>query len=49
MDGFGEPDPESEEEIPDMIYYSGDWGFAVSLVFLGTVGVGGTFELERDE
>jgi hypothetical protein len=49
MDGFGEADSESEEEIPDMIYYSGDWGFAVSLVFLGTVGVGGTFELERDE
>lgn len=48
IDGLGQPDTQSTEEIPPMIGYSGTWGFAVSVVFIGTGGVGGTFEVTRD-
>ena len=48
IDGLGEADAQSAEEIPPMIGYSGTWGFAVSVVFIGTAGVGGTFEVTRD-
>lgn len=48
IDGLGQPDTQSEEDIPPMIGYSGTWGFAVSVVFIGTGGVGGTFEVSRN-
>jgi hypothetical protein len=32
-------------EIPSMVTYSGDWGFAISVAFLGTTGGNGTFEV----
>ena len=48
VDGIGVADSESTEEIPPMLTYSGKWGFAVSVVFLGTVGVDGTFDVTRE-
>ena len=48
MDGNAESDEQSGIEIPEMIGYSGNWGLAVSVVFIGTAGVDGTFEVSRD-
>ena len=48
IDGTGVADSESAEAIPPMLTYSGKWGFAVSVVFLGTIGVDGTFEVTRE-
>ena len=49
LDGYGESAEPEGDEIPEMISYSGNWGLAVSVVFLGTIGGGGTFEVARDE
>jgi hypothetical protein len=49
MDGIGESAESTGEEIPEMTSYAGTWGLAVSVVFIGTGGVGGTFEVARDE
>lgn len=48
VDGIGTADSQSAEEIPPMLTYSGKWGFAVSVVFLGTIGVDGTFTMTRE-
>jgi len=48
-DGFGESDEPTGDEIPQMTNYSGTWGLAVSVIFIGTAGAGGTFEVTRDE
>jgi len=48
VDGLGVADSASSEEIPPMITYSGTWGFAVSVVFIGTLGVDGTFSVTRE-
>jgi len=48
MEGNGESDEQAGTEIPEMTRYSGNWGLAVSVVFIGTGGVGGTFEVSRD-
>lgn len=48
MEGNGESDEPVGIEIPEMTGYSGHWGLAVSVVFIGTAGVGGTFEMLRD-
>jgi hypothetical protein len=49
IDGYGESDGQTGDEIPEMTRYAGNWGLAVSVVFIGTGGVGGTFEVTRDE
>ena len=49
LDGYGEAAEPEGDEIPEMISYSGNWGLAVSVVFLGTIGGGGTFEVAKDE
>ena len=49
MDGYGESDTPTGDEIPEMTSFSGNWGLAVSVVFIGTIGGGGTFEVTRDE
>lgn len=36
----------SENEV--MVSYSGDWGFAISFAFLGTLGGAGDFQVDRD-
>jgi hypothetical protein len=48
MDGNTESDEPKGNEIPEMTAYSGNWGLAVSVVFIGTAGVDGTFEVNRD-
>lgn len=48
MEGNGESGEPIGTEIPEMTGYSGNWGLAVSVVFIGTAGVGGTFEMLRD-
>ena len=48
MDGFGESEDPTGDEIPEMTSCAGTWGLAVSAVFIGTGGVGGTFAVERD-
>jgi len=48
VDQIGAADSASAEAIPPMLTYSGKWGFAVSVVFLGTLGVDGTFEVTRE-
>jgi hypothetical protein len=48
VDGVGVADSASAEEIPPMLTCSGKWGFAVSVVFLGTGGVDGTFSVTRE-
>ncbi len=47
--GYGESDELSDAEIPLMTRYSGNWGLAISVVFIGTTGIGGTFEVVRVE
>ncbi len=37
------------DDIPEMTRYAGNWGLAVSIVFIGTGGVAGKFDVERDE
>ena len=49
IDGYGESDATSGNDIPEMTRFSGDWGLAISVVFLGTTGGGGTFDVTRDE
>ena len=49
LNGLGQSGEQSGDDIPEMIRYSGDWGLAVSIVFIGTAGVGGTFDVTRDE
>jgi len=49
IDGYGESEEQLGDEIPEMIKYSGNWGLAISVVFIGTGGVGGTFDVTRDE
>mgnify|MGYP003572752668 FL=1 len=49
LDGYGESSTPTGDKIPEMTSYSGNWGLAVSVVFLGTIGGGGTFEVTRDE
>ena len=49
IDGFGESADPTGDEIPEMTRYAGKWGLAVSIVFIGTGGVAGEFEVERDE
>lgn len=48
LDAYGDSDNPNEVEIPDMTSYSGNWGLAISISFLGTAGVNGTFEVTRD-
>lgn len=48
IDGIGMADSESTDAIPPMLTYSGKWGFAVSIVFIGTAGVDGTFDVTRE-
>lgn len=48
LDGFGESDEPTDDETPLMKKYSGKWGLAISIAFLGTAGVNGTFEVARD-
>ena len=48
VDGLGESDVQTEDEIPEMTKYSGKLGLAISVVFIGTGGVGGTFEVMRE-
>ena len=48
LDGFGESDEPTGDETPEMTSYAGTWGLAVSVVFIGTAGVDGTFAMERD-
>ena len=48
MDGHAESDEPQGSEIPEMTGYSGNWGLAVSVVFIGTAGVDGTFEVSRN-
>jgi hypothetical protein len=48
VDGMGVADSAGTEDIPPMRTYSGKWGFAVSVVFLGTLGVDGTFNVTRE-
>jgi len=48
MDGFGESADPTGDEIPEMTGYAGTWGLAVSVVFIGTGGVAGTFEVTRE-
>jgi hypothetical protein len=45
--GIGAADSESTEAIPPMLTYSGKWGFGVSVVFLGTIGIDGIFDVTR--
>ena len=52
LSGTGEKEVIEETEngeIPNMIKYSGDWGFAISIAFLGTTGGNGTFEVSAVE
>ena len=49
LDGYGEGTEPDGDEIPAMTSYSGNWGLAFSVVFLGTIGGGGTFKVTRDE
>jgi len=42
-------EPPDTEGIPNMVKYSGDWGFAISVAFLGTTGGSGNFEVTKDE
>lgn len=49
LDGFGESDNPTGDETPKMTGYAGKWGLAVSVVFIGTGGVDGAFEVTRDE
>lgn len=37
------------EDIPSMNKYSGEWGLAIGVAFLGSAGDNGTFEVFRDE
>ena len=48
IDGFGESDNPTGDETPEMTRYAGTWGLVVSIVFIGTGGVGGEFAVERD-
>ena len=48
MNGIGESDDSTGDDIPEMTRYAGDWGLAVSIVFIGTAGIDGTFAVERD-
>ena len=48
MNGIGESDNTGGDDIPEMSRYAGDWGLAVSIVFIGTAGIDGTFAVERD-
>ncbi len=48
IDGMGAADRTSADKIPPMLTCSGKWGFAVSVVFLGTLGVDGTFSVTRE-
>ncbi len=48
LDGTAESG-RTEGERKIMTRYSGDWGFAVGIAFLGNLGATGTFEVERDE
>ena len=45
FDGQGESDSQNDGEIPNMTSYSGKWGLAISIAFLGSAGVDGTFEV----
>jgi hypothetical protein len=42
-------EPPDTEGIPNMVKYSGDWGFAISVAFLGTTGGSGKFEVTKVE
>lgn len=48
MDGFGESEEATGDDIPEMTGYSGTWGLAFSFLFFNG-GVDGTFEVTRDE
>jgi hypothetical protein len=41
--------PPDTQGIPNMVKYSGDWGFAISVAFLGTTGGSGKFEVTNVE
>ncbi len=43
------PAAQQENSIPEMTGYSGTWGIAVGITFLGTVGDNGTFAVIRDD
>ena len=48
LDGQGECGSQTGGEIPNMTTYSGKWGLAVGIAFLGNYAVDGTFEVVRE-
>jgi hypothetical protein len=48
IDGYGESNDQTGNDIPEMARYAGNWGLAISIVFIGTGGVGGEFDVARN-